>query len=549
MMFASRLRGDGSFPVKVAGTSHHQKQLRELVPTPQFYDLDQRSIATLSSEPGNKHDPNAVSVLIKGLHIGYLPRELAKDFGNFVRSAGFDEIECECDAMFVGGWLEVWERATPDIGVRLDIDVRFITDATTHDPAIELPENVFRVMRQRKIEDGHLITPSMNVPVNSGDEIRVWCPDDAPDKLFLYTKSFHGETGCIGRVPDRYCDLALQSQLTIHSIIQNICYVRISPADEAQGNKTVSDPERTDIRAATNQTNSIVPSADTLSVGSTKPSVNFSAYPMPPWSGKVWNVEKGHRFVIVSVSDANPDLAEGYADVILRSESNSDLFSVCTNEKLFFETIQKKCLPYRIAATKSRHGKYLMYSGMEMEAILLLPNVRERKRNAPNQKQNVERKQRATESTIATGVTCVPILESQDYELWTTKPFFFVPMREHVHVATFLGLNGDTPMFYVLCRDKVYNKSFHAYMPYEENWNCWQCQKLVAPVGQFKISFRCIACGTVTATTRSKIGSRIPCIECGTEGLVMAGNGPCWIACEKFDFPLEPFGNSKAEPD
>lgn len=55
------------FHTYVAGISHHKKNYYSL-------DLDQREHdVEFVEEPTNKHDPNAVKVVVEGKHIGYIP--------------------------------------------------------------------------------------------------------------------------------------------------------------------------------------------------------------------------------------------------------------------------------------------------------------------------------------------------------------------------------------------------------------------------------------------------------------------------------------------
>jgi hypothetical protein len=66
-------RGGGHYGQSVAGESHHFRDLARLAgPAP----IGERELAaSLQREPGNRHDPNAVKVVIEDRHVGYLPRE------------------------------------------------------------------------------------------------------------------------------------------------------------------------------------------------------------------------------------------------------------------------------------------------------------------------------------------------------------------------------------------------------------------------------------------------------------------------------------------
>ncbi|MBR2555101.1 MAG: HIRAN domain-containing protein [Aeriscardovia sp.] len=55
------------FHTYVAGIKHHRKAFYAL-------DLEQREHSLeLIEEPENKHDPNAIKVIVDGQHIGYVP--------------------------------------------------------------------------------------------------------------------------------------------------------------------------------------------------------------------------------------------------------------------------------------------------------------------------------------------------------------------------------------------------------------------------------------------------------------------------------------------
>jgi len=69
---------ESSRSLKVAGTSYRQDDLRKIAgkKTKEGHDLP--VVAALVPHPSNEHDPNAVSVQIDGLLVGYLSRDEAK---------------------------------------------------------------------------------------------------------------------------------------------------------------------------------------------------------------------------------------------------------------------------------------------------------------------------------------------------------------------------------------------------------------------------------------------------------------------------------------
>lgn len=75
----------GLITCNVAGVTFEgrQKILRKLA-RPEggivrnFFD---HADAKLRRDPGNEHDPNAIKVLVKGKHVGYVPKSVAETLG------------------------------------------------------------------------------------------------------------------------------------------------------------------------------------------------------------------------------------------------------------------------------------------------------------------------------------------------------------------------------------------------------------------------------------------------------------------------------------
>jgi hypothetical protein len=114
------LDGDGSFSVKVAGTSYRQKSLERIAGERGWHAIETDVVATIVLENGNPHDANAVRVEIFGLQVGYLPRELALAYRRMLRTSERAAIAETCLARITGGW----QRGGGDCGhygVRLDL--------------------------------------------------------------------------------------------------------------------------------------------------------------------------------------------------------------------------------------------------------------------------------------------------------------------------------------------------------------------------------------------------------------------------------------------
>jgi hypothetical protein len=66
---------EGDELIRVVGTSHYQDALLELAPRKADEQVRRDAVAELVPEPGNPHDPNAISVQIEGRLVGYLSRD------------------------------------------------------------------------------------------------------------------------------------------------------------------------------------------------------------------------------------------------------------------------------------------------------------------------------------------------------------------------------------------------------------------------------------------------------------------------------------------
>jgi hypothetical protein len=116
------IAGDGDYAVEVVSEIRHQERLEWLAQgrgeEPAEYDCT----ALLVHEPDNPFDPNAVSVSIDGVRVGYLPPNVAAGMVAAMRASGIDR--ATCDGIIEGGWY----RNADDKGdfcLRLDINADF----------------------------------------------------------------------------------------------------------------------------------------------------------------------------------------------------------------------------------------------------------------------------------------------------------------------------------------------------------------------------------------------------------------------------------------
>jgi len=86
------------FNVRVVGTSYRQSQLAAVAQRLDPSDAQRRLVAVLRCEPSNPYDPNAVSVDINEVSVGYLPKEFARVVAPILAGSTF-----WCDATLTGG--------------------------------------------------------------------------------------------------------------------------------------------------------------------------------------------------------------------------------------------------------------------------------------------------------------------------------------------------------------------------------------------------------------------------------------------------------------
>lgn len=110
--------GPNKFEVPVVGESHYQGNLLALCGSKAPDGVEKYFVATLVPEDANPHDPSAVRVDIDNMTVGYLSRNMAKDWRR--RSGGHRTVQCR--AVVRGGW----DRGAEDegsFGAWLDLPV------------------------------------------------------------------------------------------------------------------------------------------------------------------------------------------------------------------------------------------------------------------------------------------------------------------------------------------------------------------------------------------------------------------------------------------
>ena len=104
-----------SWPV---GESYYQVELESIVGGRTEDSARYKCVATLTPEPDNPYDPQAVCVAVDGFEVGHLSRDWAAKFNAALASSGY--AQATCNALIVGGW----GRGRDDrghFGITLDI--------------------------------------------------------------------------------------------------------------------------------------------------------------------------------------------------------------------------------------------------------------------------------------------------------------------------------------------------------------------------------------------------------------------------------------------
>lgn len=102
--------------VNVAGESHYQEALRALTGSAGTDLVRGDFRAVLVPEPENRHDPNAVKVLLNDRHVGYLPRAEAAAYRPMLERLAGRGRRGACEAMVSG---RGGSSGTSNIGVFL----------------------------------------------------------------------------------------------------------------------------------------------------------------------------------------------------------------------------------------------------------------------------------------------------------------------------------------------------------------------------------------------------------------------------------------------
>jgi len=116
------LQGSGAFALPIVGESHYQEALESICGPRSDEGEDRRVEARLVLEDDNAYDAMAVRVDIRGVTVGYLSREHAREYRTQLGKAGHAVADAYCAARIRGGW-DRGEGRQGYYGVYLDLPV------------------------------------------------------------------------------------------------------------------------------------------------------------------------------------------------------------------------------------------------------------------------------------------------------------------------------------------------------------------------------------------------------------------------------------------
>jgi hypothetical protein len=115
------ITGPGNFDIEVVGESYYLKSFEKICGPRCDVGVNLEVKAVLTLDDANPHDKKAVNVTIQGHPVGYLAKNIAREFRNAIKAGGLKEYKSfECDATIRGGW-DDGKGSCGHYGVWLDI--------------------------------------------------------------------------------------------------------------------------------------------------------------------------------------------------------------------------------------------------------------------------------------------------------------------------------------------------------------------------------------------------------------------------------------------
>ena len=115
-----KIKGPGFYEIDVVGESHYQRALERICGGRTEDGAQEQVEASLLLEDDNPHDNMAVRIDIEGHTVGYLSRDVAREYRKWLIDMGMHKVTAKCDARIVGGW-DRGGRDRGHFGVQLDL--------------------------------------------------------------------------------------------------------------------------------------------------------------------------------------------------------------------------------------------------------------------------------------------------------------------------------------------------------------------------------------------------------------------------------------------
>lgn len=117
--------GDESYPLEIVGESFYDAPIARALGLDLRKHRDavsERRIGVLTLDDANSHDPHAVALTFDGEVCGYLPREMAPVFREFLEARKPGATMAGVQTMVVGGWNH-GARDRGCFGIRVDLRI------------------------------------------------------------------------------------------------------------------------------------------------------------------------------------------------------------------------------------------------------------------------------------------------------------------------------------------------------------------------------------------------------------------------------------------
>lgn len=118
-----RVMGGKQYNFDIVGEASYQSALAAIAGAKGEVGKRFECMAVVIPETTNKHDKNAIQVIINRKLVGYFDRESAKKFHQYMQKNNISRAGFIVDAIIVGGWID--DGGEGSYGVKLDAPLDF----------------------------------------------------------------------------------------------------------------------------------------------------------------------------------------------------------------------------------------------------------------------------------------------------------------------------------------------------------------------------------------------------------------------------------------